>query len=215
VHDYFIDQHGGVIKDYMYHTLLHMHKMIMRPFWYNATLHRWLYISMQVLPRVVVAAVLLVEAVIHHKFDYSYKILVLLLIPLLWKIVIYCLEKHLILQKLFTTIFFEIHVIRDPEEAQIKCPGETVPIYELIDREVSSEVLSHYPFISSDADRDELRQNYVAFVEVESGFFKILSSTGPVPQLSREYNYAMILLHLLLLLLWCYMFLKTIATIWL
>lgn len=214
VHTFFIDIHGGIIKDGLHHSLFKINSITEKPFWDNPTLHRWLYISILILPRVVVITCLIVDTVIFHRFFYVYKFLWVLLIPLSWKILFYCLEKHLTLQKLFTTIFFEIHVIRDIEEVKLRCPDLTPPVYEFIDRTVPEEVLSHYPFISTAKDYENLRNDYVIFDAVESNFIKIMSSGGPVPLWSSEYNKVMLLSHLLSLYLWSYMFCMTLVTPW-
>jgi len=215
VHRFFIDKHGGIIKEVLHYSSFKIYALVEKPFWNNVTLHRWLYILILIFPRIVVLTITIIDTVLFHRLDHVYKWMWLLLIPLFWKIYFYCLEKHLALHKLFTGIFFEINIIQDPEEAEVKCPGQTPPIYEFIPRLVPEKTLARFSFVKDQKDRDKIAQNFMQFDSVESGFISILSEKGPIPLYSREYNKMAILMHFLSVLLWSYMFVKTVVMLWL
>ena len=106
------------------------------------------------------------------------------------------------LQKLIVTIFFDIKVTEDAEE------GETS--YEFQPKEVPEEVLSRYHFLQKEEDYNALIEHYKLFDVVEGDFIKVFESSGPIPQVSNEYNISMILVHMLSLILWSYMSVMTI-----
>jgi hypothetical protein len=149
----------------------------------------------------------LVDAIGYQYFYFLYKTLWVLLIPLTWNIFFYCLERFVTLQKLIVTIFFDIKVIEDASEDETS--------YEFQPKEVPEEVLSRYPFLQTEEDYNTLIEHYKLFDAVEGDFIKIFESSGPIPQVSTEYNLAMILVHVLSLSLWSYMSLMTILTNWL
>jgi|ERR1700760_3624858 len=202
VYEFFIDIHGGIIKEALHRCVTMLHYIVSSPYWYNVTMHRWIYVSIHVLPRLCIVTAFLADAMVYQYFYFLYKTLWVLLIPLTWNVLFYCLKKIVELQKRFVGLLFDIKVTENAAEDKTT--------YEFHGKEVSDEVLSHYPFLQTEEDLDMLIEDYKRFDAVEGKFLKILDSSGPIPQVSNEYNISMILVHMLSLILWSYMSVMTI-----
>jgi len=202
VYEFFIDIHGGIIKELLHRCVILLHYIVSSPYWYNVTMHRWIYVSIHVLPRLCMVTAFLVDAMVYQYFHFLYKTIWVLIIPLIWNVSFYCLKKIVDLQKRFVGLLFDITVT---DEAS----GDKTT-YEFQGKDVSDEVLSHYPFLQTEEDLDMLIEDYKQFDAVDGKFLKILDSSGPIPQVSSEYNLAMMLFHGLSLILWSYMSIMTL-----
>lgn len=210
VHEFFIDKHGGVLKDLIHKTIFLVYFLIAKPYWKNPYLHRAIYIFILLIPRLIVIIAFLIDVTVYQYFYYLYKCIWLLILPLVWRIFFFLFKEHLQLQMLFTTIFFEINAIYDQSEVEKKYSGKNAPVYEFKKINVSEEVLSHYPFIKTDEDYYMLQKNYQIYDYVDLAFIKIFENTGPIPMLSSMYNLISILIYGLSLFLWSYMLCMTL-----
>jgi hypothetical protein len=74
----------------------------------------YIYIFFVILPRILVTVFLFIDVIIFNEFYYLYKVIWVLIIPLIWKICYYLIKNHWIDQWEYYKIYLDIEIITDP-----------------------------------------------------------------------------------------------------
>jgi len=189
VHDYLIDEGRLPIKTLIERMLTAIHKGINR-LASNQVEPNYLiiYYSINLLPRILVLSGLTIDVFIFQKFEFAYKIMPILILPMLFNATCYILREFVDIQLQLIEYLVDVEIIDDGGEAQVVCSIKEGLTPEA-EEQFSAELLT------------TLTQTAQKYISIQRNFLDQLGSESTIPELP-VYHRSLALVYLLSAVIW-------------
>lgn len=157
------------------------------------------YFIFMLLPRIIVGIAVNIDVIIFNEFYYLYKIIWVLIFPLLWKIKYYLLNEYITLQLEFISIFLEMSVITDKKLLSEKYNRDGEKAFEFKSKNLHPQIRKLYPY----SEKTEKLRRLMAhlFLHVKGCYLEMYNANSILFQLTR-YQKTRIFMLLLSILFW-------------
>lgn len=194
------------VYTYFYKSIFIIHDFLCappRPIFGKRYFWGILHLCFLLLPRLIVTIAFLCDVIFFNYFYYLYKVLLLLLIQIFWRIFIYILKFRVNHHQKIISIFFEIEEITDPIRLKHEF-DTTTPLTYYKKRKLTKQVLTTFKFNKTFEEYDKLMKESRALEFVEKNFLAILEGATSSP----VYFALTIFLYYMLAWIWLYMAFK-------
>jgi hypothetical protein len=130
-----------IISVLMKKCVLNFYKILLRKFYRNFRARFYVYFFFVILPRILTTVFLFIDVIIFNEFYYLYKVIWVLIIPLIWDVYYYFTNKFIYLQLDFLKLFLDIEIITKPNPQN---PKVNIQILS-IKKKISINILKHIP----------------------------------------------------------------------
>jgi len=150
-----------------------------------------------ILPRQLMACALFYDIIILHHFYYTYKIIWILVLPVLWKVFFYTIKEYINYQESFLHLFFYVRVIDDPIELAEKYNSKN----KITSFKRNLNSLAAKEFHPTDYDYHCMIEDLTRFIYLRDRFINVYASEGDFPKL-KVHHWLLITLYSLLTISW-------------
>jgi len=197
-HYFFIGKRTKVIGPRIAQFVIILHNFLKKLEGRYMLLYQYLILSLTtILPRLLVAIALFIDIIIFHHFYYTYKIIWVLVFPVLWKVFYYCIKEFINAQESFLHLFFYVRVIDDPIELAEKYNSKN----KITSFKRNPNSLAAKKYQPTDYDYHCMIEDLTRFIYLRNRFINVYASEGDFPKL-KVHHWLLVTLYSLLTISW-------------